>query len=77
MHAPAIHDSCRDGLQFIPTDVNFFKFLQLCHFTKKEEIQGWAGHKIMIRKFRKKIIDNENQKVIYYDSEDSLKIHLH
>lgn len=43
----------------------------------KEKIQGWAGHKVIIRKFRKKIIDNENQKVIYYDSEDSLKIHSH
>lgn len=27
---------------------------------KKEKVQGWACHKIIIRKFRKKILDNKN-----------------
>lgn len=77
MHAPAIHDGRRDGFQFIPTDVNFFKFLQFCHFTKKDKIQGAGGQKIIIRQFKKKIIHNENKKGIYYESKDPLKIDLY
>lgn len=46
VHAPAIHDRCRDGFQFVPTDINFFKFLQFCHFTKRN---GWENHQLTIR----------------------------
>lgn len=52
VHTPAIHHSGRDGFQFIPTDINFFKFLQFCHFTKERKIQGGAGCKIIIRQLK-------------------------
>ena len=66
MHASAVHDGCRDGLQFIPTKVNLFKLLQFCHFTKERENPRWTSHKISRRKFKEKIliIDHENQRLI-------------
>lgn len=45
VHAPAVGDGGWDGFQFVPTYINFFKFLQFCHFTKtrKSTAQGVIG----------------------------------
>lgn len=34
VHATAARDGCWDSFQFVPTDIDFFKFLQFRHFTK-------------------------------------------
>lgn len=72
VHAPAVQDRGGDGFQFVPTDIDFLQFLQFCHFTKKEKIQGGGGHKVILRQLKR--IHNENQRGIYYDFKDSLII---
>lgn len=76
VHAPAVGDGRGDGFQLVPTDVDFFQFLQFGHFTKKEEAHRAGSPEIIVRPIKKKILRNKSERGIYYDFKDSSKIHL-